>query len=223
MPELAPVPNVLKMQFHHTVGGQNAWVHWHFRFTGSGPASTDCSAIANSMKAAWITNFEPLCNGQTILVAVLVTDLTSDTAGQGSSSGTSTGTRAGTLIPGSASVLINLHTARRWRGGHYRQYWPFGVATDVYGTTQWSAALQNAVAPAYNAMVAAANAITWAGGSGLNPVGVSYFKSSTAVTNERTGRVAMVSTPRPTPVVDPITSSSVNPNIAQQRRRLLFA
>jgi hypothetical protein len=223
MPALPVVPNVLKASFQHLYGGINAWVHWYFKYSGTPPATADAAAIANSLKATYNTNAIPLMATNCTLNLIQVTDLSSATGAQNVSSGTLPGTRVGGPMTADACVLFNQHLARRYRGGKPRQYWPWGVASDLNGPITWATAFQTSCTSAYNAMVTAANAITWTGGNIVNPVNVSYFQGFKVVTSASTGRARNVPLVRATPLVDNIVSASVNPKPASQRRRLHFS
>src|SRR5215469_14370914 len=104
MAELPPVPSVLRMQFRHTYGGIPSWVHWFFKYAGTGPSVTDAAAIANAAKNAWVSNLASLAHSSVVLTLVNVTDLTSATSAQNNSSGTAPGTRVGTALTSNDAV-----------------------------------------------------------------------------------------------------------------------
>jgi hypothetical protein len=224
MPPLAPVPLALKAQFQHTIAGIPAWVHWYFQYSGTAPVAADAAATANSLKSAWVTNFAPLAHPQVTLVQVQVTDLASPTGGQGVSGGTAVGTRTGGPLTANDCAMVNLHFTRRYRGGKPRQYWPFGTQTDIATPQTWATTFQAAVNTAWNAVNAAAAAITWAGGGINASLNVSYWTlPNRVITSPTTGRARNVPTARTTPLKDIISSATCNQRIATQRRRQHFS
>ncbi|MBA0087123.1 MAG: hypothetical protein HRJ53_19235 [Acidobacteria bacterium Pan2503] len=120
-------------------------------------------------------------------------------------------------------ALVNLHIARRYRGGKPRQYWPFGVITDLNNTKNWNTSFQTAVNNAMIALNSAAIAMAWTGGNIAAPVNVSYYHGFTVVTNPITGRARNVPKLKATPDVDTITGQSCNQRVATQRRRQGFS
>jgi hypothetical protein len=153
--------------------------------------------------------------------------LTSPTAGVGSAAASAVGTRAGAPLDANTAVLINHHIGRRYRGGKPRTYLPAGVGADLATPQSWTAgALSNfTLWPSYLEQVRQG----MPGTTVLhNLVNVSYYKGSQAsITGtapyERGHTKPIVSTDPGYPIVDDITSSSVNPKPASQRRRAGFS
>lgn len=223
MPALPAVPSVLKCSIQHLFGGVPVYVHEYLRYSGSPPAQADASAIANSIKSAWSSNLAALCHPSVVYQTTVVTDLNSATGGQGQSNGTVAGTLSGFAMTSNDAFLVNRHIQRRYRGGKPRQYWPFGVIASVNDPQHWTSTFITTVTAAYNAWITALSAITWGSTSISGPVNVSYYQGFTSVQNPSTGRWHNVPKLRATPVVDVITSSSMNSRIATQRRREHFS
>lgn len=223
MPALPNVPSVIRLSFQHSTGGIPAYVHWFMKYSGTAPAQADITAVANSAKSAWTTNFAGLCHPNLSLTVVQATDLSSASGAQGVSTGSVAGSRTGGPLTANDCCLINLKMARRYRGGKPRQYWPFGTDSDVLDPQHWTSTFTSAVSTGWNAVNSALAAITWAGGNMVLAVNVSYYQGFTVVTSPTTGRARNVPKPRATPLVDNITSASIQSRIATQRRRQHFS
>jgi len=185
--------------------------------------AADATNLANSLKTAWTTNFAPLCHPQVSLTSVVVTDLSSPTGGQGTSTGAVVGTRAGTTLTSNDCFLVDFKINRRYRGGKPRQYWPFGIQTDILDPQHWTTTFVTAVTNAHNAMGAAAISLTWSGGQIANSINISWYQGFTVVTNPVTGRARNVPKLRTTPLTDQVTASTFSQRIATQRRRQHFS
>jgi hypothetical protein len=144
--------------------------------------------------------------------------LTNDSAGFGINTATRAGTRAGGQLGGGTAALLDFHIQRRYRGGKPRQYLPAGVTTDLANAQQWSTTFTGNLATAWNAWINQLVAAPPAGTSLLNVVNVSYYKGFTTHTGP-TGRVSNISTVRPAVIIDDVSSMTVDPRIASQRRR----
>lgn len=210
---LPPVTNVLKFDTQWSYGSDNN-VHTHLfcHFTGTSPAAADLVNLASAWNTGLDLGFRTLRVPTTTLVATTVTDLTTRSSNVGSSSAGTAGTGTGTPLPAETCVLINLHVARRYKGGHPRIYLPLGDNTDMLDPQHWKPSFITQVA---NGWQTALNKILSV--SGLPPtldnvVSVSYYAGKDPVT----GKPLL----RPTPVVDIVPSQTVNAVPASQRRRM---
>jgi hypothetical protein len=129
----------------------------------------------------------------------------------------------GASLTANDCVLRDLLIARRYRGGKPRQYWPFGVITDLQTAQVWLNAFVTACTTGFTNHTAGMTGLTWPGGQLQTEVNVSYYQGFKVVTSPTTGRARNVPTPRSTPLIDAATGSRINQRIATQRRRQHFS
>jgi len=223
---LPDVPGVIRIDWIMTVGlDVNARVSQHQEYAGPTPSFTDAAEYAGDMFTSWTVNMAPLAPNDVTLTDVVVTDLSSRTAAIGENPGVSVGTGGASELPGGVAALVDNHVQRRFRGGHYRQYWPLGVQANLLDAQTWT----NGFITSVNNAVAAIRAdmrgsVDWSTAVGLSSVGVSYFEGFIAVLNPVTGRTRDVPKLRVGgPVIDPFVGPGVcNPRISYQTRRGLI-
>jgi hypothetical protein len=218
---LPDASQVLRVTLVFTYGLDTSVITRFFiRYSGSAPVNADLNTFATSVRTAFNTNLKALTNVACTLTNVNVVDLSSVTGAIGSDSTAVVGTRAGTQVPASAAVVVSYEIARRYRGGHSRGYWPFGVATDLGTEQTWSAALSTATKTGIDAFFTAVVGAGWTGAGTLDHVNVSYYHGSHVVTNPSTGRARNVPDLRATPLVGTISTTLVRLRIGSQRRRM---
>lgn len=210
MPALPDVPNVLKVVFEGVQSGHPMANVFYFSYTGTAPTNATCVLIAQDFIAALATGdtvhqLHSLMDADTSYENTVVTDLTSSTSGSGNYLDTVAGTRSGTILPASAAMLETDHISRRYRGGHPRKYWPFGVGADLTDPRTWSSSI-HADALAWRAgFTTGYQAISRAGCAISKHVNVSYLTGGAR---------------RTVPVVDDIVSAALSQALCSQRRRL---
>jgi hypothetical protein len=138
------------------------------------------------------------------LQQVFVIDLSSNTSPSAEVQVNHIGTRVGTSFTAQVACVSSWTIARRYRGGHPRNYWPAGVTADSVDHRQWEGTARAAFQAAFEAFRVAINGLT-VGTASVVMSSVSY----------RTAHAL-----RPTPVVSPISAAVVHPRIDTQRRRL---
>jgi hypothetical protein len=221
MPALPSPGKVLRVdKFYQLSEDIKAKVGGFHLYTAAPPTSAILDTLAASLQIALATDTGALLNGLWKMTEIIITDLSSSLGAQGSSSVVNNGSRAGTFTDAAACVLEHETVARRYRGGHPRAYWPFGVAEDLQDGQTWKAAFVAACQAALTTWATDIQtdiAAVLGDGRGVN---VSYYHGSTPFTGP-TGRVRNISTPRVTPLVDLLTGSTVKTGVANQRRRLL--
>jgi hypothetical protein len=121
-----------------------------------------------------------------------------------------------------ASVVSSYTIQRRYRGGHPRGYWPFGVTTDLQNDVDWTAAFVTACNTGFSTFFTALFAAGWTGAGTLTQVNVSYYDGFTVVVSPTTGRARNVPTLRVSPVQDTILIVACKVSIGTQRRRISF-
>lgn len=219
MPPLPPVSKIVRVDLKHIMSGGNAATRIFFSYGGT-LSRTDAQTWVDAIANAWKTNMLVQMSNKITLTQTVLTDLTSATSPQVFS--TVTGAGSGTVNPAGAgtSFVVQKKIARRYRGGHPRQYIPGMIA--IFGTTPntWDATYFGQVMAAYSAFVSAALTAVPVAASPATEQNVSYF---TGFTNKTfpSGRVHPVPTPRATPITDLVISNVGNPKVGSQRRRNL--
>lgn len=203
MAPLPPVANCLKVALGWSADNDTgALTILHFRYTGGPPTSAQCVSMAAAFSAAQAARFASLLNEQSSIGECVVTDLTSSTSGQGAGGATVAGTRAGSELSAGTAALVNLHIARRYRGGKGRSYLPLGVAGDIT-TGRWTSAFETAVFNAYTDFQ-----------SDALGVGVGCTIASPCLASYRLNGAA-----RNPGVTEDVLSWTTQPLVASQRRR----
>lgn len=210
MPPRPNVASVLKVRF---IGSMQAGVtHWnnliHLRYGGTAPTGAQLDVLASELAGLWSTNLASLCPIENVLTEVQITDLTSPTSASGLALQSVPGTRAGNTFTAQVAMVASWPVQLRFRGGHFRTYFPFGVVADRSTVITWLPVFTTEAATALNNFQAAISGIALAGGP-LNMVGVSYFTN-----------VPIAGTPRVPPLPLPFGRAIVHPRLDTQRRRL---
>lgn len=219
MPPRNPVPGVMSIVLKGSYGVDLDVINkFYWQFTGGPATAAQCTTLAGSIQTGFGTNISPLQPPSYSLTQVTVEDLTSSTAGAGFQTGNIPGTRSGTGLTVVNAVVLSLHIARRYRGGHPRLYLPAGVESDLATLNSWTTAFQNAVGLGWVALQTYISGHFPGGLVSVGQVNVSYFSGFTNHTYP-SGRVRPIPNPRAVPLVDPIISVGVNPKLGTQRRR----
>nr|CRY97188.1 hypothetical protein [uncultured prokaryote] len=220
MPALPDVPKVLKVDFKFTYGSDtDVLTRQYWEYTGTAPTSTELATFGTAVGAGWDSNCASLTTTACSLEEMDVTDLSSPTAAQGVGPAVFPGTRSGAGLAADDCLVSGYEIARRFRGGHARGYWPFGVSTDRDSPQNWGAAFLTDAAAGIVGMNSDTEAAGWSGAGTLTQVSVSYYEGFTVVTSPTTHRARNVPTVRATPVVDPVTAILARVRIGTQRRR----
>ena len=204
MVKLPDAPQCLKVQ----LAGLNGSYKWmnvlHVKYSGPAPTAAQLDTFNQAVASAWNTNLASLAVTNVNLDQVISTDLTSNTSAQQTSSVNFPGTRVGSSFTAQVAMVGSWNAPLRYRGGHFRNYFPFGTQTDQATIATWTTTFTTAAAAGLNAFKNAINAMTI--GSGTSTlIGLSYF----------TGHALR---PQPLPVI--ISNAAVHPRIDTQRRRL---
>lgn len=205
MPPLPPVPGVVRVKLqgtNQTVG----WVNvFYMTYSGTPPSTADCSAVATSVRAAWLSAIAPAMLTGTILTGVEVADMSTSTGAVGSNSTSAAGTKASSApLPVNCAVVISYKVNRRYRGGHPRNYLPGPNAADVSNGRTWQSAYQTVLNAMSGNWPTALNAIS-SGGSNYQLAAVSYYNGGALRTQ---------------PLVMAVTSCVVHTRLDSMRRRL---
>jgi hypothetical protein len=222
MPARPNVPQVL--QWVDTItdfGADLRTINKRFiSYSGTAPTVAELSVLAATALTAWASDMAPLYDANKGIENVEFTDLSSATSAVGQAAAQHIGTRTGGALAAGTATVLSKHIARRYRGGHPREYLQTGVTTDLVTVNEWASAYVTAVGTGWTNYTSAVLGAPWSGGGTLTLVNVSYY---TGFTNHTfpSGRVRPVPNLRATPVVDTVLNTLVNPKVASQRRRNL--
>jgi len=220
MVALKPVPGVVKFRFYHHVGSDtDISSHLYYR-TGQAPTQAQAQSAADAAHTAYVTNCIGLLHNLSSLVSVTCTDLSDPAGPVGSNVTGAAGTRAQGEVPANAVALLNIHVARRYRGGKPRVYWPWGAAPDIQTPQTWSTTFVTACNTALAALDQAIhdNLVTWAPSAGI--CSVSYFTGRQWIP-DHLGNYHRIPTPRDTPLIETVQGAlAINTIIGSQRGRL---
>jgi hypothetical protein len=195
--------------------------HLFYGYTGSSPSVAQLETMATALLGYWTSGtMSGLLANEYSLDQILITDLSSDTGAVASESGPVAGTRGSTFLPASTSLLTSWSIGRRYRGGHPRTYWPFGIDSDLQDGQTWKDELISSAQTAFTDYLAGIVDSVWPGGGSLLQVAVSFYQGFRAFEGS-TGRWRNINTPRTVPLVDDVTNFIVQHGIAQLRKRLL--
>jgi len=223
MPALPAVSKVVRVALSGTISAPAVWLtRFYIQYTGTAPVVSDLDAFLTALDTAYNTNVKPLADVDTTLTLLSAIDLSSATSAVSVKAVSRVGTRAGAVLPSQIAAVQSYVIARRYRGGHPRGYWRIGTQADMSNTTVWSPTAVTAFDTGLDAFFTAAFAAGWTGAGTLSHVNVSYYSGFTVITNPITGRARNVPTLRGTPLVDPVTATTVRPSIGTQRRREAF-
>lgn len=221
MPPLPAVPSTLRIVPEWTIGEDiTVKARWFNTYTGGLPDSTDLNTFAGTVLASLDTRFKSALSTANALTGVTVTDLSAPTAGEGVAVGNHVGTNSSGALPAGAAALFNFTVARRYRGGKPRIYFPYGCENDMLNATVWSAAFISGLTTAWGQLQSDIVGQVVGAATISTQHNVSYYEGFTSVQNPITHRWRNVPTLRPGgPLLDAITSVSLNPKPGSQRRR----
>jgi hypothetical protein len=219
MPALPPATQVCRIIVHQALQDDNNVINRFFiKYTGSPPTDAMLNTFCAAVGTAWGANVSPLQSSNITAYRAETEDLTSATSAVGAANFTEVGTRAGATLSASVAAVINGIIARRYRGGHPKNFLWAGIETDLQTVGTWKATFTAAVEAGWLAFIDAVLGAGWAGAGTLTPVNVSYYAGFHNFTFP-SGRTRPIPTVRVAPVVDPITEYTVRAIIGSQRRR----
>lgn len=220
MQALPPIPGVVKVVLVHTIGADhNAINRLYFAFSGATPTAALLNGFASTVGTQWNAHLAALAANGTSLTSVTVLDLSSATAAQGSSGTVYAGTRGAATFDSSTCALTTWPIGRRYRGGHPRTYWPFGISTDLLNAGAWTPAFQTAVNSGVQAFIGGILSGGWTGATINNHMNIGYYHGHTWAQNQY-GAWKKIPTLLSTPNQDVLGLANCTPTPANQRRRL---
>lgn len=204
MPPLPPASAVVKLRLLGLKGGMKWNNILHVRYAGPAPTTAELDTWLGVISTAWQTNLAPLADTSCSLTGLDAVDLSSATAASGAFAVSVPGTRVGNSFPSQVAMVGSWPGNLRFRGGHFRTYWPFGVVTDQASANSWTTPFITAAVAGLRAFRTAINTSS-IGTAPATLVGLSY-RTQHAV--------------RPVPLVVTINDAAVHGRIDTQRRRL---
>lgn len=219
MPALPAVPNVIKAQLHWSDSADNlVYNGFFFQYSGEVTGGTDVHDFMAAFVAA-LGSHNGLWTDSTQLLGGTATDLSSSSGAQGTVNVSYDGDLAGGDLAGGTALVASYTLSRRYRGGKPRNYFPWGSSTSLANRQAWTGDFLTSCASAINASITAVVGNTYGGLTVANHANVSYYEGSRVVISPTTGRARNVSTPRVTPLVNPITGVQILARPGSQRRR----
>jgi hypothetical protein len=216
------VPGVLRYQFAHKLGTDTDVLNSFYMYNNDPPTYTDENLLAAAEGAAtgWSSHIMNLLSSSLTLTKVTVTDLGG--SGLYSELGELTpGAVSGPFLGASSSLIVKFGMARRYRGGKPKVFLAGAPESALTDNQDWNVTITAAMLAAWTAMLVAVTGAMPVGGGDttvLTQVNVSYYNGFTNHL-ELSGRYRAVPTLRATPLIDPITTWSINPKVGSQRRR----
>ena len=221
MPALPPAASTVRIKLKHSqIGDLDVLDRFYMTYSGTAPTATLLATFATAVSTQWDSHLQSLASTDVALTEVVVDDLGTLSGASGIWTGTGTGTRSGTTNGAQVAVLLNFHVARRYRGGKPRVYLPYGTNSDLVNPQQWGSTFLTAMGSGWSGFITGIIGAVWTGGGTLAQANVSYYQGFASYQNPVTKRWHNLSTPRTTPLVEAITSVSVNPLLGSQRRRV---
>lgn len=219
MPPLPDVNKCLRLAFVGSYGPDLDVVNRIFmEYSGTPPTNLDLDSLAAACCIAWGSFISPMQSPAYVLESCSIEDLSSSLAATGAHAVATTGTRGGGALPNDVCGVMQNRIQRRYRGGHCRTYLAVGTLTDLANNNTWNAGFIAAMVTAWEDFIAAVSGDVWLAGGTLFQVNVSYFSGFTNVLYP-SGRYRAVPTRRVLPLLDGISSYSLNPHLGSQRRR----
>lgn len=224
MPALPAVPKVVKViLFNALLDAASFAVNRLFlQYSGTAPTDAQLATFGGDINTAYGSDLRGLQGPGVTYSGVELEDLSSATSAVATVADSFVGTRTGNSLGGQVACVVSGEIARRYRGGHPRDYWPFGVDTDLNDAISWSSGFLTSVGTGIASFLTAVEAAGWTGAGTLETVNVSYYQGFTNHTYP-SGRVRPIPTLRGTPVVDPITGYIARRSLGSQRRRIEFS
>src|ERR1700679_1124186 len=220
VPPYPAAPKTLRVALKHVFGvDADVLPRFFISYAGTAPAVTELATFNPAVATAWNSDLAGLTPNECALVEVETIDLSSDVASVATTTVSHTGTRGSAFLDAATALVASYTILRRYRGGHPRGYWPFGIETDLEDPQDWSTTFLTACASGLEAFFTAVLFAPWSGGGPLTQSNVSYYAGFTVITSPTTGRARNVPTLRGAPTIDLVTGIVPRQRVGSQRRR----
>jgi hypothetical protein len=220
VPPYPAAAKCIRVALKHTFGvDADVLTRFFIQYAGSPPSVTELSTWNTVIAGAWNSDLAALAPNDCTLVEVESIDLSSDVASVDTTTVSHSGTRGDTPLSAATCLVSSYTILRRYRGGHPRGYWPFGVEADLADPQDWTTTFLTACSGGLEAFFSALLLAPWSGGGPLVQANVSYYAGFTVITSPTTGRARNVPTLRGAPTIDLVTGIVPRQRVGSQRRR----
>jgi len=219
------VPKVLRVAIAGATTPSLPWLTRFFvQYAGTAPTPSQAQTYATTVGFAYQSRLLTLLSAADSQTLVTVTDLSSDTGAFGEDTSVRVGTRTGTDLPAQIALVCSYAILRRYRGGHPRGYWRFGVEADTPDAQGWASTFITTVQNDLGLFFQDVLGTPWTGGGPLTQVNVSYFQGYDPPTIDPVTNFAKNNPKRRSggPIVDQVVSRTVRSDLGTQRRRVNF-
>jgi hypothetical protein len=221
MPALPNVPNTVRVDLNWEIGTDlHVGTKFYFQYDGDPPDVSGVLDIGDAVAASWAAHLQDLSRTGIICVETVVTDINSEDGLRAIVPIGENGTLGGAVLPQSICGLVNHTVAARYRGGKPRSYPPIGSADTLASPAQWESSFITSVNAGWAAFTAALIGVEFDTTTLTQYGAVSYYQGVQPPVTLPSGRVKQASKPRTTPAFLPIVTSTLNPNLGTQRRRI---
>lgn len=211
MVALLPVQNVIQFRFGGSYQNQPFLNVLHWEYTGAAPSGTALKELCNDALGVWDTALSAILTTSVTLNTVRGLDLSAPDAPQSASDvQAAVGDLVGTAPPVNVAMCVSWLVNYRWRGGHFRTYFPAGAVQSIQGGNSWTSTALTNGRLAVTTFLTNMNAMT-AGSTSGHLVGVKRWRT------EVRGQPPVEINP---PLVLPFVGAIVDSRIDSQRRRL---
>jgi hypothetical protein len=222
MPALPAPGPIVRVELLFDVGvDASALTRFFFNYTGAAPGITALTAFSTLINGYADDALPPLMHPDTTYLGCVLQDLGSDLGLVASFPESAVGSRDGDQLGADVCVLANYPIGRHYRGGKPRGYWPLGTSADLLDRQHWTTGFTGSCEDVLAVLLSEVNGSSSEGCTAGQQYNVSWYGPPNQLKGALPGRVRTVSTQRVTPLIDAITTVSVSPQLASQRRRNL--
>jgi hypothetical protein len=193
--------------------------HHYLQYTGGPASAADLTTLAGQAENGFVGFLKSHTPTDVTLTSVTTQDLSSDHGFVSLLPTSDAGTDASPSPESGVATIVNFHIGRHYRGGHPKCFMPGGSNAQVLEPGRWLSTYTGAYASGFQNMVNAEVNHTYATLAMVGQVAVSWFHGPTSNTDPSVWAPKNKPAARTTPVVDAVTSITVNSLIGSQRRR----
>jgi hypothetical protein len=218
---MLPIAGVIRVDTGFSISGDNVTKsRWFVNYVTGPPSSANLDTCAAALDVYAADNFPAMMDSDTTYTGTELMDLSSDSGAIGAAATPAVGTRGGNPLPASAALVADYKILRRYRGGHPKNFLPWGSSDDLTTAQTWAA---DFIAPA---------TAVWAGYRDTlignlvgaiqfeSQVSVHYFEGYTLGPASSGGFRKRIPTPVDPPTFDNVVATSYRVTVGSQRRRL---
>jgi hypothetical protein len=224
MAPLPPLAKTIQFQLIFTDGADSDIRNMlYFTYTNT-LSNTDLQTICATVKSQWSTHMATSITTNVQLEEVFASDLSGPTSAQSSDGQAAVaGSNAGTHLTSGAAFVMSNETARKYRGGHSRNYIAGLPANDLADANTWTAGAQAALLTAWSAFLNGIVSVAVPVAVGVLQHVVAHRFGKVATVDASSGLTVVRSVPLTSPFTDPVVAIRTNPQVGSQRRRNLQA